>query len=397
VDTETIELLQMQFDQINFLFDNELMFIRERWFRDAWKFGIAYSKKFGYTTVAIYIIRRGEQGTYYREFIDGDDYESVISFKDGTNDINGAIHKLVNGFIHSFFNKSFVDPSILPTVSLEEIAFTFLDLVPRICKDYEKEGYPCVYYKDEESMANLIRIWDSMMEVAFEFANAEGIRLLDPIVMLASCNSSILAYVEKFRFYASDPNFRRSTFPFDIILKGAFSYNLFIQTIAELKKRSVKSVKRVWKHEDYLHFSDDLHGLTGLDRIETGFMIADYNSNIHKFFAEIGPCYLEVAQKLFGKSNEKFMLLGKIYFAYSNDPTFCYVQIVEKGERFEIIDNNDYKRLEMIADKFQEEGKKCFCDPISASSGNLYDFRDGLYLYNGLTNLLYLSVCNISV
>ena len=398
IDEKNMAILQEQSDYINGLMDGCLNFIKKQYFSDIWKFGISYSKNDTSSAIGIYRIRKGENDCLIRDF---SEWTSEISFSQYRNDyrsIPDQIKELIFGLVHSFFKDGFINPSVLPDIILEEIAFDFLDRIARRFKEYEKQNFPCVYLNDSESVDVIEKYLKALIETSFHYLDSHRksekdnkyFYEFDPLEFFDSSKQYNTIFLSTIR--SNEHTIKQ--YPFNVVLCGNYSYRLLNLCVKELKRRSISRVNRVWKHKDYLNFSEDLKDVTGFSRSETGYRVKDFYYNITKMIALIPGIYAKVAPELFGSDVFSIIQIKKKYtLSFSNcNNRFEYAMLSYPDQNFEInisasdfekIKNMDFKELEVL-----------YPDTKSISTGSFSSgFVSNTMLYDCLKELLYSSLC----
>lgn len=129
-------------DYLNHLLDNELWFIKQAYFQDAWKIGIAYLDGGGdsFSCVGLYKIKRGKNDLFIKQFKEGENYFWDILYG-GSYSLEKVIKKTLKRWIDNFFQKDHYVLSLFPDVVLSELFFKEMDsiITEQEMKDETKE------------------------------------------------------------------------------------------------------------------------------------------------------------------------------------------------------------------------------------------------------------------
>ena len=170
ISSEDMEALQEGVDYLNELFFNKLQFIGRMNFRSLWKLGIAYKYENKLKMIAIHGIKRGERGELIKKI--GADkrmdyYSSVYSYASKTT-TQEIVKHIIELQINNCCKEIRIPLAYFSDDVLEEIAYLFLDKIASYCNLLEKPDYPCVYYKDEETVLKLRQIWNAVNNLLIE-------------------------------------------------------------------------------------------------------------------------------------------------------------------------------------------------------------------------------------
>lgn len=313
LDSKTVGELQDIIDNFNNIFSNELDFIRQHFYPNVWKFGIAYVKHDETSaTIGIYKVQKGENGKLIRKFSkeEIEDFETISYFKLSKKSTKEIINDVMFGIIDDYFDKAYIDPSYLSKNILEEVSFYFLDTIAKHCEVYSRSNQYAVYYKDVVSVEEIRHLWSALIEYSIESSPylslnpcSQEIKVIkmDPFDSLHS-GFDIERRRKLFESLVHNPTGKRPK-DFILILEGDFSYRLVQRVIREIERRSITSIKRVWAPPDYDRFFKEMEQahISGLDRHETGYVLADFSSNIQRLLSILPNEYLQVSRSLLGK------------------------------------------------------------------------------------------------
>lgn len=316
LDKETIEELQEIIDNFNNVLSNELSFIKKHFYRNVWKFGIAYVKHNNdFATIGIYTIRKGENGALIRRFSkeEEDACETISYYRLSHKSTKEIINDILFSIIDDYFGKAYIDPQYLPNIVLEEIAFYFLDTLSYSCDSYAREEQRNTYYKNVVSTEEIEHLWNSLIEYSIEALSSSPacIEPLDhPSVIVDPLTSLENGFgCEKRRELFKKINSSLTevqTTSFTLVLGGKFAYRLVQRSILELKHRNILTVSRVWAPKHFVKFFEELQLLriSGINRHETGYVLADFSANMQKILSVLTRAYIDTAQNLFGKYSD---------------------------------------------------------------------------------------------
>lgn len=125
---EVPEKLQETSDYINHLLDNELWFIKQVFFSDTWKIGIAYlgGATGEFSCLGLYKIKKGKNDVFIKQFKDGDEYFCSIQYG-GNCCLADIVRQALEHWIEKFFQRENHFLFLYPDVVLQELFFKELD------------------------------------------------------------------------------------------------------------------------------------------------------------------------------------------------------------------------------------------------------------------------------
>jgi len=322
LDSKTVGELQDIIDRFNNIFSNELGFIKQHFYPNVWMFGIAYVKHDETSaTIGIYKVQRGENGKLIRKFSkeEIEDFETISYFKLSKKSTKEIIDDVMFGIIDDYFDRSYINPAYLSQNILEEVSFYFLDTIAKHCEVYSRSNQHEVYYKDVVSAEEIRHLWCALIEYTIESSsylslNPSGQEIkaikIDPFDSLHS-GFDAERRQKLFESIVRNPTGKRPK-GFVLILEGNFSYRLVQRVIREIERRSITSISRIWAPPDYDRFFKELEQahISGLNRHETGYTLADFSENIQKLLSILPNAYLRDSRSLLGKYSAGIELDG---------------------------------------------------------------------------------------
>lgn len=332
LDSKTVEELQDIIDNFNNVFSNELAFIKHHFYPNVWKFGIAYIKNSDISaTIGIYEVQRGENGVLIKKFSkeNSSECKTISYYKLKYKTTREIIEGIMLRIIDDYFDKAFIDPAYLPTIVLEELSFYFLDAVASSCESYNRADQENVYFKDVVPVEEVSKLWSSLIEYAVEsspyLTSTDNNPEVDAIIMdpIESLESGFDTVYRRglFESIRTRPTERRPS-NISLILQGKFAYHLVKGAIEELEQRKVNSVSRIWAPQNFKESFKELEvaRACGINRYETGFVLADFQLNLQRLFSELPKAYKQTSQNLFGKFSP-VLEISKEYLIHV-EPTF---------------------------------------------------------------------------
>lgn len=382
ISDEELSDLQLEFDYLNNMFDNELKYIKDKLFPNIWKFGIAYMKEEKSLGVGIYYIKKGKNGEFIKYL--NDETFGNCSFITISN--KTKIRDLINGFISSILERCY-EYRIIPIEYVDnevlfEILFYFLDEISKVYKEVENKNKLDVYYKDEEDI-NIIKNYYYGIEkyIKYTFGKAFNVVTttkskysmykIDPLDEPFSGNDM---YEKEKLLINCFKELNDDMFDNKIIVDGNHFYELIKESIYELERRNIKKVKRVWIPKDW---NDYINRVENGNRykIENTFKISDYNYNIEKLLSIFPSQYNDFVSKI----NKKLLLKNKYVCGYSNDDKYLLRYEKYESNKFEIIIDNHILN-NRVAEITQNMKNKKFISRTDVSIP--YAFKDMTLLMN---------------
>lgn len=125
---EVLQQVQMASDFINFFLENEFKFIKNAFFQETWKIGIAYAERNGRQIVGFYRIMLGENDVVIKQY-EMDNDRIHFSVLDYENDVMSTSKEYFAHLIDNYFIEEMVKYhiSLLPVLALREIVYKELD------------------------------------------------------------------------------------------------------------------------------------------------------------------------------------------------------------------------------------------------------------------------------
>lgn len=120
------EEVQDAWDYINQLMDNEFWFIKNAFFSDTWKFGIAYLNNENATLIGLYKIKKGENGAFIKVFEECFEECFTRIYYHG-HTLHEIISSVLEDWIKKFFDKSTYYWKVFPDKVLIELLFENID------------------------------------------------------------------------------------------------------------------------------------------------------------------------------------------------------------------------------------------------------------------------------
>ena len=270
-------MVQDMSDYLNNMLDNELWFIKQSYFPDTWKIGIAYldDSKNSFSCIGLYKIKREKNDLFIKQFKSDSEYFVSIHYGGGYSIEDIIKHKLEN-WIERFFERDNYYLSLFPDVVLSELFFKEID-------------------------STLARL-------------EMGDRTKRHVVLGWRGNSMSKDEFEK--------------------LYNKISHNQLIFCIMEeLEKRGIEPVYRPWKKiVDYHISKEDKHCIEykeDFDREEVD------KSNMKKFLGQFEE-FFEKNKKKFGRCSEKVFELKNTYILVVEDNMEGYVYGVKESNSFSV-------------------------------------------------------------
>ena len=125
---EVPDMLQETSDYINHLLDNELWFIKQVFFSDVWKIGIAYlgGNAGEFSCLGLYKIKKGKNDLFIKQFKEGDEYFCSIHYG-GSYCLDDIVRQTLEHWIEEFFKRENHFLYLYPDIVLQELFFEELD------------------------------------------------------------------------------------------------------------------------------------------------------------------------------------------------------------------------------------------------------------------------------
>lgn len=122
----SVEVQNMS-DYINNILDKELWFIKQVYFHDTWKIGIAYLEgdENALSCVGLYKIKKGENNLFIKQFEEESGYFCSIKY-DGY-DLKEIIKQTLERWINNFFKRDNYFLFLFPDIVLNELLFKEID------------------------------------------------------------------------------------------------------------------------------------------------------------------------------------------------------------------------------------------------------------------------------
>ena len=343
-------MLQKEWDYLDDILTHKLKPITTHLFPDTWKFGIAYCPQNGYDIVGIYQIKRGKSGEYIKFFSNEDkDCFSISHYRTDKINLHEVLVKQICNMLDLYYRKNHFSPFVLDTIILEEIAFYFLDTIASACPIFESPQYALVYYKNTETVDELSRIWNALLQMSIrrdqmiidKYYNTPNVSCeIDPLSSIKNCNpKNKQKALQEFYTILSEKIPSVDILPYPICFSKKWDYQLVHETIMELKKRNVKTITRPWKCKKYEEMFKEYENLniSGLDRIETGYLIEDIYYNSKKLLEHFPSAYNRVIEKIW-ETDSKYHRIDMDYsFSFDEkDPLCRWTALLYNSHEFNI-------------------------------------------------------------
>ena len=120
---------------------------------------------------------------------------------------------------------------------------------------------------------------------------------------------------------------------------------LVLEALIELEKRGIDVIRRQWRHPDFLHFSEDLKGVSGYARRETGFKMKDFYTNVEKLLKLVPDYYSTIIKKLSPKAF--YMLKNNKYYRFKyedNNPSLGFMCFISDSDSFKTSISEDFEK-----------------------------------------------------
>lgn len=353
---EYIEI-QGQVDRLNYLFDNELSYIKKLFFKRVWKFGISYIKQADSSAIGIYAIIYGKNDKLIKIFDPQNDYfRMVVNFKQKIT-LKDYIDNWIEEVKKEYYFKCPVDVEYLSNDILNEIIFEFLDNLAGLIKELEDENKRNTYYRDKEEIdvvVNIINGLEMFLEDIIKTyktsSESHAVSLLYP----AYKRTGKFIIFNKFLQFDEEEKKKLSKYihsnnpslPLNFFDSGRDNIELALKSIKELQNRNFKYVERVWCKKDIDRCLKDFPKKS--KNIRCGFSQQDLKANINHFLKIIANNYNEVFEKI--SLDKKYYLNDCHNFEFNND-SFIYKDYINKTDEFKIkiIKKIDIKNEKIIS------------------------------------------------
>lgn len=341
--TEYIEI-QMQVDRLNNIFDNELKYIKDMFFKYVWKFGISYNKLQKQTAMGIYFITYGKNDTLIKRFDPRLNYIHMsINFQK-----NITLETYINKWIEEVKKQYYLKvPIIVENLSdeiLNEIVFNFLDKLTMNIKVLEDRNRPYTYYKDEEEINNIINLinglelfYEEIIKTKDSPNVSNAVAFLTPTYNLTGdfllFNPFIQFNDDEIELLNKYLNRNNPSVPLKFLDNGEDKkIQLSFLAIQELQKRKKKTVKRIWNKKNIIKSKEDF--LKEDKCIRTGYSKEDLIINLKHFFDIVAENYNFV----FNKSSypDKYYLNDLHLIVLDENEIQTYNDYITKNNVFEV-------------------------------------------------------------
>lgn len=353
--TEYIEI-QNQVDRLNYLFDNELIYIKKLFFKNVWKFGISYIKQSNSSAIGIYAIMYGKNDTLIKIFNPNNNYfRMIVNFKQNIS-LKNYIDNWIDEVKKEYYFKCSIDVQYLSKDILNEIVFDFLDNIAGLVKELEDETKRNTYYRDKEEIDVIVNIinglemfLEDIIKTYKTSSESQAVSLLYPTYKRTGkfiIFNKFLQFDEEEKkklskyIHRNNPNV-----PLKFFESGGDNIELALESIKELQNRNFKYVERVWSKKDIDSYLKDFSKKS--HNIRCGFSQQDFKTNINHFLNIIANNYNEVFEKI--HLDKKYYLNDCHNFELYND-SLIYKDYINKNNKFEIkiIKKMDIKNKKII-------------------------------------------------
>lgn len=343
-DAKYTEKIQSEVDRLNELFDGELKSVKRLLFPRVWKFGIAYDEyNDGTKVMGIYCILKGKNGTLIRNF---DIYENYMQVSIVTSLRSKSITKMVNDWIEHvlniFFNISDITLEFLPDDILSEIVFDFLDRLSRDIKELQSTNED--YYKNnQENLSNINNYYLGLKTFCYrlvkEMPNSNlskalmniygryGNRFLIFNPLLQPNKDEYLLLLNSIK----NPNTNCENVG---LVSSDINIDLFEATLNELKRRNVKTIKRLLNPKKWNAYREE-HKDGNLKTCAHGYTLYDLYDNFNQLFSNLNNYYDETYKNMFQNDNSK-RIKGTFKITYSMKEPYGYCLLYKSSDKFEI-------------------------------------------------------------
>lgn len=298
--------LQTQVDRLNNMFENELLEVKKRFFKDVWKFGIAYDKYENGSAIGIYLIMIGENNTLIKKFDINQGYQYMsMSFRI-TVDVKEYVDDWIKNVIKKYYLKVPINVSFLSDDILNEIVYYFLDNLSITIKDFESKNSSHLYYKDEEDINSII---NSIYGLEYFFEDIISTRDKENESNLASLLMTSYNQIGKFLIF--NPLLQLTDNEREILREyihrdnaktqlkfyssSSCNIELSIEAIEELQRRGMTKVRRIWNKKDWEKCKIDF---SNTKYLRSGYSKIDLIGNINRFFDILEENYKETLEKM---------------------------------------------------------------------------------------------------
>lgn len=411
LDEIILKELQGASDCLNQLFDTDLHFIKDYFFKDVWKLGIGFKQSNNpkFSVLGIYQIKKGQDGLLVKSFefengleaIKSHQYKTIMSFLyTGLESILERINDFISSNVEEYFKddrnsfihpKRYLKPQYLADLVLSEYTYFFLDKFAVYIKEFEKSGFPGVFYADEISLDDLKKLWNTIEALTYEGINKQVFLPEKPLVVYIHDPFDYTKYYTQ-RFIEILHNEDRFEVESTYEIVKQSEYLFFEEIVKEFEKRNIKSIKRVWKHKDLLHPFEGWVGNKGMHRRETVFRFEDYFDNVNKLYAELPNCYKQTLERLFGRLSSYYEIKNEYHLYISKSPSLSYIYSMSKSNSFSIKYHNEdiCAGTNSYADVFDILNK--IYPNNQHGAGGLSLFQDETPLYTYIRQLIYQSI-----
>lgn len=298
--------LQIQVDRLNNLFNNELKEIKNLFFRNVWKFGIAYDKYSNGSAIGIYMIMLGENNTLIKRFDPRQGYSYMsMNFKEIVN-IKDYVDMWVADVIKRYYLKVPLDASNLSNEVLNEIIFYFLDNLTITIRELESYNLSKTYYKDEENLDTIINYINGL-ELFFEYVmSTKGTPDETPVVSLLApayeCTGQFLVFNMLLQLTDNEKQLlhqyitqNNPSAKIKFYSSSDCDIKLSLLAIKELQKRGINKIERIWNIRDRELCKKDFQDFK---YTRAGYSKKNVHINTNKYFDILKSNYDYVFNKM---------------------------------------------------------------------------------------------------
>lgn len=276
--------IQNMSDYLNSILDNELWFIKQAFFQDTWKIGIAYinDNKDSFSCVGLYKIKKNENDLFIKQFKENEEYFCSIHYGN-YYDIEDIIKQTLTKWIYDFFEKDNYTFSLFPDVILNELLFEYIDSA-------------IIMSEANKNATKLSFGW-------------HGINMS----------------MEELNVFINNNTSKHE--------------QLFLRIKQELETRNVNSIHRPWeKIMDYDISKSEEYYSSEQERIN--------RNNMKLFLNQFEKFFISNKEK-FGSRSEKVFKIKKAYILVVNDNVEGYIYGIKESETFslEIYTESENKKL----------------------------------------------------
>lgn len=311
VPQEKIELLQKMAFDLNDRCRQDLYFLKEGTFPDAWAMALRYTERDNRAYLGITPLRKGENNAilvgnldireepslFHRGLLTHryEDEPFLTICCDSNRSLSEMLEELLGNWVKEFVKTFMLRPAVMPDALLAEVFFWYADLLAILVPEVESKDKPGTFPADTLAPTECRRLyeapyyagWKRWMEVAqYTQVSREGIHCAAPFSEnphdnnLQDSRRWIQEYIEKgAEDYAQDAGFVIELRDEDV------PFNFIREAVEEIESRGL-TIHRPWK----CSFPEEIRrpaksGFSFFDVPEDrGCSLEDYESNLDKLY-----------------------------------------------------------------------------------------------------------------